>query len=111
MVRVPVVDITEVNAGASGQEAIDSAVKSLRRDGVVILRQALEPNLLDSLTEMVTNWHERFLSGEVQNYSLGEETATVIPEIWEDTFTEPRELQGFRKWNIAGMDERILPLV
>jgi hypothetical protein len=60
---------------------------------------------------MVRDWHDRFLVGNVQNYSLGEETATRIPDIWQDAFTEPRELQGFRKWNIAGMDSRILPLV
>jgi ectoine hydroxylase-related dioxygenase (phytanoyl-CoA dioxygenase family) len=47
----------------------------------------------------------------VHNYSLGEETATRIPDIWQDAFTEPRPLQGFRKWNVAGMDPRVIPMV
>jgi ectoine hydroxylase-related dioxygenase (phytanoyl-CoA dioxygenase family) len=111
MTGVPVADIAEIDAGTSGRERIATAVESLRSDGVVILRRAVDPLLLASLTEMVAGWHERFLAGDVHNYSLGEETATVIPDIWQDAFTEPRELQGFRKWNIAGLDHQILPVV
>jgi ectoine hydroxylase-related dioxygenase (phytanoyl-CoA dioxygenase family) len=111
MGHVPVADITEVRAGESVRESIGAAVEFLRRDGVVVLRQAVESSLLVSLNKMVSGWYEQFLAGEVHNYSLGEETATIVPEIWEDAFTEPRELQGFRKWNVAGLDQRILPLV
>lgn len=111
MVHVPVANIAEIDAEAPGREDIAAAVESLRADGVVILRRAVDPSLLTSLNEMVAGWHERFLAGDVQNYSLGEETATIIPEIWEDAFTEPRELQGFRKWNVATLDRRILPLI
>lgn len=111
MVHVPVADVAVVDVGTPGRDCIAAAVGSLRADGVVILRQAVGSALLASLNEMVTSWHDRFLAGNVHNYSLGEETATVIPEIWKDAFTEPRELQGFRKWNVAAMDERILPLV
>jgi hypothetical protein len=110
MTEVPVSDIAEIDAQDPGQD-LAVAVESLHRDGVVILRQAVDPSLLRSLQSMVTDWHERFLAGEVQNYSLGEETATVIPDIWDDAFTEPRPLQGFRKWNVAGLDPRIIPLV
>lgn len=95
----------------SGWEGIAAAVESLRSDGVVILRRAVDPVLLVSLRDMVSDWHHRFLTGGIHNYSLGEETATRIPDIWQDAFTEPRELQGFRKWNIAGMDGRIVTLV
>jgi hypothetical protein len=111
MMHVPVAGIAEIDAGSCRREGITAAVESLRTDGVVILRQAVEASLLASLSEMVAGWHERFLAGEVHNYSLGDETATVIPEIWEDAFTEPRDLQGFRKWNVAGMDQRVIPLV
>lgn len=111
MVDVPVADIVEVDIAMSGREGITAAVESLRSDGVVILRRAVDPALLASLNDMVLEWHNRFLAGEIQNYSLGEETATRIPDIWQDAFTEPRELQGFRKWNIAGMDPRMIPLV
>lgn len=111
MLDVPAAGIAEVDAASFGQEGIPSAVESLRRDGVVILRQAVTGALLSSLGDMVSEWHDRFLSGSVHNYSLGEETATRIPDIWQDAFTEPREVQGFRKWNVAALDKRIIPLV
>ena len=111
MVDVPAADIPEVDEAASGRQGITAAVESLRSDGVVILRRAVDPALLATLNDMVGDCYGRFLGGEVHNYSLGEETATRIPDIWQDAFTEPRELQGFRKWNIAGMDPRIIPLV
>ena len=110
MMQVPVSDIAEIDAQAPGRD-LAAAAELLRTDGVVILRRAVAPALLGSLQEMVSDWHGRFLAGDVENYSLGEETATVIPEIWQDAFTEPRELQGFRKWNVAGLDERLIPLV
>ena len=110
MNQVPVSDIAEIDAESLGQE-VAAAQESLHADGVVIVRQAVDSSLLASLQEMVADWHEQFLTGYVHNYSLGEETATVIPEIWEDEFTEPRELQGFRKWNVAGLDQRIIPLI
>jgi ectoine hydroxylase-related dioxygenase (phytanoyl-CoA dioxygenase family) len=111
MVDVPATGIADVDVAVSGREGITAAVESLRSDGVVILRRAIDPALLADLNDMVRDWHTRFLSGEVHNYSLGEETATRIPDIWQDAFTEPRELQGFRKWNVAGMDHRFIPLV
>jgi len=111
MVYVPATDIAEVDLAMSGRDGITAAAESLRADGVVVLRRAVSPSLLDNLNDMVSDWHRKFLNGEVHNYSLGEETATRIPDIWQDAFTEPRELQGFRKWNIAGMDARIIPLV
>lgn len=111
MVDVPAADIAEVDVAVSGREGIAAAVESLRSDGVVILRRAVDPALLTDLNDMVLEWYERFLTGEVHNYSLGEETATRIPDIWQDAFTEPRELQGFRKWNVAGLDPRVIPLV
>lgn len=111
MMDVPAAGIVEVDVAMSGREGITAAVESLRSDGVVILRRAVEPALLVSLDDMVSDWHNRFLAENVHNYSLGEETATRLPEIWQDAFTEPRELQGFRKWNVAGMDSRVIPLV
>ncbi|MEW1648417.1 phytanoyl-CoA dioxygenase family protein [Streptomyces sp. NPDC091219] len=111
MVDVPAADIAEVDVAMSGREGIAAAVESLRSDGVVILRRAVEPALFGAVNDMVREWYARFLDGEVHNYSLGEETATRIPEIWQDAFTEPRELQGFRKWNVAGLDPRVIPLV
>lgn len=109
---VPVSDIKVVDIGVSAEQGtITAAVESLRRDGVVTLRQAIRQPLLGELCAMVSNWHRRFLNGEIQNYSLGEETATIIPDLWQDAFTEPRELQGFRKWTVAGLDKRVLPLV
>ena len=107
MTDVPVADITEFDA----EQVSAEAVQALRRDGVVMLRRAVDDDLLTRLDQMVKGWHDQFLAGEVQNYSLGEETATIIPDIWQDAFTERRELQGFRKWNVAGLDERVLPLV
>jgi ectoine hydroxylase-related dioxygenase (phytanoyl-CoA dioxygenase family) len=109
--QAPATGIAEVDVARSGQEGITAAVESLRTDGVVILRRAVDPTLLASLSTMVGDWHGRFLAGEIDNYSLGEETATRIPDIWQDAFTEPRELQGFRKWNVAGIDPRIIPVV
>jgi hypothetical protein len=111
MMDVPAADVAEVDVATLGREGIAAAVQSLRSDGVVILRRAVDPALLANLNGMVSDWHNQFLAGEVHNYSLGEETATRIPDIWQDAFTEPRDLQGFRKWNIAGMDRRIIPLV
>jgi hypothetical protein len=111
MVDVPAAGIAEVDVAISGRDGIAAAAESLRSDGVVILRRAVDPALLTSVSDMVIDWYRRFLNDEIHNYSLGEETATRIPDIWQDAFTEPRELQGFRKWNIAGMDSRIIPLV
>lgn len=108
---VPVSDIRVVESSDLAERGVAAAVESLREDGVVVLRQAVRQPLLGQLQEMVSEWHTRFLDGKVQNYSLGEETATIIPDLWQDAFTEPREQQGFRKWNIAGLDSRILPLV
>ncbi len=111
MTLVPASDIPEVEGAAVERDGPAVAVAALRATGVVILRDAVSPRMLSDLDGMVLDWHERFLRGDVQNYSLGEETATRVPEIWQDAFTEPRELQGYRKWNIAGMDQRMLPLV
>lgn len=111
MIDVPAGGIAQVELTGSGRDGAAAAAESLRADGVVILRQAVAPDLLSVVDRMVRDWHDRFLAGEVHNYSLGEETATRIPEIWEDAFTEPRELQGFRKWNVAELDDRIVPLV
>ena len=111
MTEVPTGDIAQIELAGSGEEGVAAAVESLRTDGVVILRQAVAPNLLSAVNDMVCDWYDRFLTGEVHNYSIGEETATRIPEIWEDAFTEPRELQGFRKWNVAELDDRIVSLV
>jgi hypothetical protein len=111
MVDVPAGGIADVDVAVSGRDGIAAAVESLRSDGVVILRRAVDPALLASVNGMVVDWYDRFLNSEVHNYSLGEESATRIPDIWQDAFTEPRELQGFRKWNVAGLDSRIIPLV
>ncbi|WP_433353309.1 phytanoyl-CoA dioxygenase family protein [Micromonospora saelicesensis] len=111
MVDVPAEGIAEVDVAVSGRDGIAAAVESLRSDGVVILRRAVDPALLASVNDMVIDWYSRFLNAAVHNYSLGEESATRIPDLWQDAFTEPRELQGFRKWNIAGLDSRIIPLV
>lgn len=109
---VPVSDNKAVEIETSAeQDAITAAVEALRQDGVVTLRQAIRQPLLGELHAMVSDWHGLFLDGQVQNYSLGEETATIIPDLWQDAFTEPRERQGFRKWNVASLDNRILPLV
>ncbi|MGH3695175.1 MAG: hypothetical protein ACRDRX_14515 [Pseudonocardiaceae bacterium] len=109
---VPVSGIRAVEIGTPAeQDAVSAAVESLRDDGVVILRQGVRQPLLGELRAIVSDWHGQFIDGQIQNYSLGEETATIIPDLWQDAFTEPRELQGFRKWNIAGLDSRILPLV
>lgn len=88
-----------------------TALTSLRTDGVVLLRGALQPEAVRHYADAVSDHHRRFLDGEIQNYSLDDETATEIPELWEDTFTQPRELQSLRKWNVVGIDERFLPLV
>ena len=62
MMQVPVSDVTEIDAQAPGQD-FAAAVESLRRDGVVILRHAVDSSLLASLQSMVTEWHDRFLRG------------------------------------------------
>lgn len=113
MASTQVGEIAEVAAAdvTSGSAARNAAQDALRRNGVVIVRSAVEPALLADLHTMVTESHSRFLRGEIHNYSLGEETATVVPDIWQDAFTEPRPLQGYRKWNVAGADRRVIPLV
>jgi hypothetical protein len=75
MADVPAADIAEVDVAVSGRQGITAAAESLRSDGVVVLRRAVDPVLLASLDDMVRDWHDRFLSGSVHNYSLGEETA------------------------------------
>lgn len=111
MTSVPATGIAAVDVAESGRDGITAAVDLLRTDGVVVLRRAVDPALLGSLGDMVGDWHDRFLAGDIHNYSLGEETATRIPDIWQDAYTEPRDLQGFRKWNVAETDKRIIPLV
>lgn len=93
------------------ENAIARAVEALRLDGVVLLQQAIANPLLGDLQAMVDEWYSRFLAGNVQNYSLGDETATIVPELWADAFTKPRDVQSFRKWNVAALDHRIVPLV
>ncbi|WP_069166817.1 phytanoyl-CoA dioxygenase family protein [Nocardia altamirensis] len=109
---VPVADLPGLS-GAEIAENLGTALDLLRKDGILIIRQGIEPAMLDELKQMATTWHDDFLSGEVQNYSLGdpETTATVVPDINQDTFVEPRDKQGFRKWNMASKDARMLPLV
>lgn len=91
--------------------AASHAAAVLRRQGVLLLREAIADPLLGDLRAMVREWHERFLAGDVENYSLGEETATIVPDLWGDAFDKPRHQQSFRKWNVAGLDSRIVPLV
>ena len=43
MVDVPVTGIAEVDVAMSGRDGIAAAVESLRSDGVVILRRAVDP--------------------------------------------------------------------
>jgi hypothetical protein len=90
---------------------IASALESLRSDGVIVIRRALASDAVRRYTDIVSEYHRRFLSGEIQNYSLDDETASELPEVWEDTYTRPRELQSLRKWNAVGIDERFIPLV
>ena len=73
MTKVPVADIAEIDVAESGQDGVTAAVESLRRDGVVILRRAVDPSTVARLQDMVEDWHSRFLAGQVENYSLGEE--------------------------------------
>lgn len=93
------------------ESELAAAVAALEEDGVLLLRGALGPESIRRYDEIVTDHQRRFLAGEIQNYSLDEETATEIPGVWEDTFTTPRELQSLRKWNAVGVDERFIPLV
>ena len=101
----------EVVSSLQGDEEISAALHALRRDGVIILRGALFPEDVEHFRDVVSEYHRQFLSGEIQNYSLDNETATELPDVWEDTYTKPRELQSLRKWNAAGLDVRFTPLV
>lgn len=88
-----------------------TAIASLKRDGVLVIRNALPPDAVQHFDGIVMDYHRRFLAGDIQNYSLDDETATELPEVWEDTYTKPRELQSLRKWNAVGIDRRFIPLV
>lgn len=101
----------EVVSSLQGDDEISAALEALRRDGVIILRGALSPDDVAHFRDVVSAYHRQFLAGEIQNYSLDDETATELPELWEDTYTTPRELQSLRKWNAAGLDARFIPLV
>lgn len=101
----------EVVSSLQSDEEMASALAGISRDGLVILRGALSPDDVKHFRDIVGDYHQRFLSGEIQNYSLDDETATELPEVWEDTYTKPRELQSLRKWNAVGFDERFIPLV
>ena len=57
MVDVPVTGIAEVDVAMSGRDGIAAAVESLRSDGVVILRRAVDPALLASISDMVVDWY------------------------------------------------------
>lgn len=101
----------DVIASLKSDDDIASALASLKRDGLVILQGALGSDAVQHFSDIVSDYHRRFLAGEIQNYSLDDETATELPEVWEDTYTKPRERQSLRKWNAAGIDERFIPLV
>lgn len=101
----------EVVSSLAGADDISAAVAALRRDGVIVLRGALSQEDVAHFRDVVSDYHHQFLAGEIQNYSLDDETATELPDVWEDTFTKPRELQSLRKWNVAGLDARFIPLV
>jgi len=104
------VTIKVVSSPRSNDE-IASALTALKRDGLVILHGVLSADDVTYFRDIVGYHHQRFLSGEIQNYSLDDETATELPEVWEDTYTKPRELQSLRKWNAVGLDARFISLV
>lgn len=96
---------------AGDEDLVAGAVSALRNSGIVLVRRALDPDRVAEYQSIVGNWHERFLNGEIQNYSLDDETATELPDVWRSTYEVPRDLQSLRKWNAVGIDGRFLDLV
>jgi len=96
---------------ADHPELVQRAVATLRTDGVVILRGLLDPATVERFAGIIDDWHARFLAGEIQNYSLDDETATEMPDMWVRATAAPRPLQSLRKWNAVGLDASFLDLV
>lgn len=90
---------------------VERAERMLAESGIVVVRGGLSPRQRAELRDIVDEWYRRFLDEEVSNYSLDEETATVVPDIWETVLRLPRKVQAFRKWNIAGLDRRFVGVV
>lgn len=70
-------------------------------DGLMLVRQALSRELLQELLDAVDALYTRFLAGSIRNWSLGTETATTLPGLWEKLLRLPRHEQSFRRWNVA----------
>jgi hypothetical protein len=96
---------------ASDDDVVASATEALRDSGVVLIRNVLDAKSVAHYQNIVGEWHRRFLDGEIQNYSLDDETATELPDVWQSTFELPRDVQSLRKWNAVGLDGRFLDLV
>lgn len=99
-----------VSLSVGDDDLVPNAVEAIRSAGAVLLRGLLSPDDVARYGAIVDDWHGRFLRGEIQNYSLDDESATELPEVWESTFTEPRERQSLRKWNAAGLDKAFVEL-
>lgn len=96
---------------ADDDDLVVGATAALRDSGVVLIRDLLDPGAVAYYQGIVGEWHRRFLDGEIQNYSLDDETATELPDVWQSTFEVPRNVQSLRKWNAVGLDDRFLDLV
>ena len=86
-------------------------IKSWEESGVVILRQALSADEVNHYKNIVNNFYSEFLSGLRNNYSIDNETATVVPELWKKQLKLPREKQAFKRWNIISDHHDFVSLV
>ncbi|MEV6235076.1 phytanoyl-CoA dioxygenase family protein [Saccharopolyspora shandongensis] len=96
---------------ANQPELIPEALSALHRDGAVVISGALAPETVNKLSRAIGVWHEKFLRGEIQNYSLDDETATDFPDAWAGAFTTPPASQTLRKWNAVQLEPSLLDLV
>lgn len=80
-------------------------------NGIVHVPGALDADKVKRCLGLVNSMHNQFLSGTLNNFSIGEETATTIPDLWTRLIASPRETQTFKKWNIVALEAGFIDLI
>jgi hypothetical protein len=79
--------------------------------GLIVVPGALTPTHVEALKAPILELYERFLSGQISNYSLDSETASDIPDLWSKLLAQPRARQTFKRWNVVGDGPEFIDLV
>lgn len=78
-----------------------ATVNDWEQDGISVLPSALTIDEVEQIRSAVDALYNKFLAGEISNYSLDTETATEMPELWKRFLELPSDKQSFRRWNVV----------